>query len=96
MKKDDKNMKEEQTSESAPNVQEAAPETFPRRYEVTAQFGLNLRQAPDMSASVLRVLPRGAVVDTFGTASLIDDVCWWFLDSEGGWVVGDYLREADE
>lgn len=92
MKKDDKKLNEEQAAAPAPEVQE----TKPRRYIVTARFGLNLRKEADAKAPVLRVLPRGAIVETFGVTSLIDGVCWWCLDSEGGWADSAYLREADE
>ena len=97
MKKDDKKLPEVQKAE----VQETAAlpgaqATAPRRYTVTPRFGLNLRQNPDANAPVLRVLPRGAIVETFGEASMLDGVCWQFLEFEGGWVDSAYLREADE
>lgn len=89
---------------SAERVQNPAPKTTPgtdtpgtplegliAEYAVTAEAGLNLRDAPGYHGSILAELPHGA-----GVYSYDKPVDGWLCVRTGrleGWMLAEYLEE---
>lgn len=70
--------------------QEGPSDDPPFQYAVTAEGGLNLREAPGFGAPILAVLPRGAGVFDTGTAQGP-----WMEVVTGrlaGWVLSEHLE----
>jgi len=58
---------------------------------------LNLRTAPDTSASIIRVLREGTRLNVYEGPRSADGYQWYRVNETGtrsGWVVGQFLREV--
>ena len=77
-------------------VPSATPTPVPEntRY-VTAEAGLNLRDAPD--GNVVELLPLGSAVQLLGSETPLNGYTWQNVateDGTAGWVAGEFLGEA--
>lgn len=53
-------------------------------------YNLNLRELPELDATVLDVIPYGSIVDV---GARNEDASWWFVayNDQWGWVGGEYI-----
>ena len=59
----------------------------------TQGLGLRLRTSPDLSATVLAVMPEGSIVNVLGGTQAADGYVWWQIQygAQQGWAANQFL-----